>query len=232
MAEQKDHVMKVSEAVDRRLSVRAYQDKPVETAVILDVLQRAARAPSGGNLQPWRVAVLNGKRMEEFRAMMESRIAGGDPRKGGDSAEYRVYPSDLKEPYRSSRFKVGEDMYALLGIAREDRAARLKWFANNFRFFGAPSAIFCFVDRQMGPPQWSDLGMFLQTFMLLLQEEGLDSCAQECWSMYPQTVQEFCAMPEDLMLFCGIAIGYRDETAPVNALRSEREPLETWVKVV
>ena len=150
----------------------------------------------------------------------------------GDSAEYRVYPSDLKEPYRTSRFKVGEDMYALLGIAREDRAARLKWFANNFRFFGAPAAIFCFVDRQMGPPQWSDLGMFLQTFMLLLQEHGIDSCAQECWSMYPQTVHGFCAMPDELMLFCGVAIGYRDETAPVNALRSDREPLETWVKVV
>ncbi|MEZ5870355.1 MAG: nitroreductase [Nitratireductor sp.] len=224
--------MKVSEAVERRISVRAYDDRPVETAAILRTLERAARAPSGGNLQPWRVGVVNGEKMREFRAIMERRISGDDPRKGGESAEYRVYPADLKEPYRSSRFKVGEDMYSLLDIAREDRAARLKWFANNFRFFGAPAAIFCFVDRQMGPPQWSDLGMFLQTFMLLLQEQGLDSCAQECWSMYPATVHEFCSMEDDLMLFCGVAIGYRDESAPVNALRSERESLETWVKVV
>ncbi|MFZ1816118.1 MAG: nitroreductase [Rhizobiaceae bacterium] len=224
--------MKVSEAVARRMSVRAYQDRPVPTETILATLEKAARAPSGGNLQPWRIAVVNGERMTSFRKIMEGRISGSDPRAGGEKPEYSVYPKDLKEPYRSSRFKVGEDMYALLDIAREDRPARLKWFANNFRFFGAPAAIFCFIDRQMGAAQWADMGMFLQTFMLLAQEEGLDTCAQECWSMYPQTVQDFCAMDGDLMVFCGVAIGYRDADKPVNQLHSDREPLENWVKVL
>lgn len=223
--------MEVTDAVARRFSVRAFTGDPVDTALILELLEKAARAPSGGNLQPWRVAVLNGEAMARFKAIMEQRLSG-TPRPGGDKPEYSVYPPNLKEPYRTTRFTVGEQMYALMGIVREDRPARLKWFANNFRFFGAPAAIFCFVDRIMGPPQWSDLGMFLQTFMLLAQEAGLGTCAQECWAQWPDTVADFCGMDEDLMLFCGIAIGHPDPDAPVNRLRSEREPLERWVKVL
>ncbi len=223
--------MDVSQAVENRMSVRAFLDKPVETQTILDLLQAAARAPSGGNVQPWRVAVLNGERMDAFKAIMEDRLAG-KAREGGEKPEYAVYPPNLKEPYRTSRFTVGEQMYALLGIEREDRPARLRWFANNFRFFGAPAAIFCFVDRIMGPPQWSDLGMFLQTFMLLAQERGLGTCAQECWSQFPGTVADFCGMEAELMLFCGVAIGHPDPAAPVNRLKSERDALGEWVKVV
>lgn len=223
--------MEVSEAVERRMSVRAFLPHPVPNETILAALEKAARAPSGGNLQPWNVVVLNGERMSAFRALMEERIAG-TPYPGGEGAEYPVYPPKLKEPYRTRRFQVGEQMYALLDIAREDRPARLKWFANNFRFFGAPAAIFCFVDRVMGAAQWSDLGMFLQTFMLLLQEKGVDTCPQECWAAYPRTVSQFCGIGEELMLFCGVAIGHRDDTAPVNRLESRRAPMSEWVKVL
>lgn len=223
--------METEQAVDSRISVRAFQDRAIASSDILELLAAAARAPSGGNVQPWRIAVLNGDSMTRFRALMERRLAG-EPHKGGEKAEYSVYPPNIKEPYRTSRFRVGEQMYALLGIAREDKPARLAWLANNFRFFGAPAAIFCFVDRSMGPPQWSDLGMFLQTFMILARDRGLDTCAQEFWSSYPRTVADFCGMDEELMLFCGMAIGYRDEDHPVNRLRSEREPLENWVKLV
>lgn len=223
--------MKVSEAVGRRMSVRAFIDTPVPTETIRRLLVAAARAPSGGNLQPWQVAILNETRMAEFRALMERRLAG-EPYPGGEPPEYPVYPPNLFEPYRTRRFAVGEAMYALLGIGREDRAARLRWFANNFRFFGAPAAIFCFVDRRMGAAQWSDLGMFLQTFMLLAQEAGIDTCPQECWSRYPRTVADFCRMPAELLLFCGVAIGYRDPAAPVNRLQSSRADPAEWLKVV
>ena len=108
----------------------------------------------------------------------------------------------------------------------------IKRFAENFRFFGAPAAIFCFVDRVMGAPQWSDLGMFLQTFMLLAQEEGIDSCAQECWAAYPKTVSRFCGMGGEMMLFCGIALGYRDDSAPVNHLVTSRASTDEWLKVL
>ena len=122
-----------------------------------------------------------------------------------EPAAYDIYPSPLHEPYRSSRFKVGEDMYATLGIGRDDKAGRLGQFAKNLDFFGAPAAIFCFIDRIMGPPQWSDLGMFLQTFMLLAQEAGLDTCPQEAWAVYEQAVSEFVGAPDGAahLLRCG-----------------------------
>jgi nitroreductase len=124
------------------------------------------------------------------------------------------------------------DMYELLKINMEDKEARMKQLLKNFEFFGAPAAFFCYVDRQMGPPQWSDLGMFLQTFMLLAKEEGLDTCPQEAWATRPESVSNFVEANEELMLFCGMAIGYIDTEAPVNQLVTEREPIEVWAKFV
>ncbi len=210
--------MRVTEAVNQRRSIRAFLDKPVESQILEELLIKAARAPSGGNVQPWRVYVVNGPAMARFRDFRDSR-------KAPEAAAYEIYPQGLTEPYRSSRFKVGEDMYRLLGIPREDRGARIRRLMENYNFFGAPAAIFCFVDKQMGPPQWSDLGMFLQTFMLLATEAGLDTCAQEAWAARPDTVAEFVGAPPEQMLFCGVAIGFQDPAAPVNSLVSEREPL-------
>ena len=149
-----------------------------------------------------------------------------------EAPEYDIYPKALTEPYRTNRFTVGEQMYALLGIPREDKPARLTQFARNGDFFGAPAALFCFVDRQMGPPQWSDLGMFLQTFMLLAVERGLATCAQEYWSVRHQAIASFVDAPDDEMLFCGVSIGHADPEAPVNALRTDRMPLEQWARFV
>ena len=128
----------------------------------------------------------------------------------------------------TNRFTVGEQMYELLGIPREDKTARLLRMAENYKFFGAPCALFCYVDRRMGKPQWSDLGMFLQTFMLLAQEAGLDTCAQEAWSSFGASVAEFVGAPDDEMLFCGMALGHADWDAPVNSLESERMPVDDW----
>jgi len=209
--------MQVSEAVARRRSVRGFSDTPVDGAVIRRVLERAGRAPSGGNLQPWHVDVVAGEPLAALKAIMRVALATGS-----ETPAYAIYPSDLPEPYRTHRFEVGEDLYGALGIPRSDKAARMAWFARNFEFFGAPCALFTSVDRAMGPPQWSDLGMFLQTVMLLLQEEGLDSCAQECWAIYPETVGRFLALPPTRMLFCGMAIGVADAADPANAWRARR----------
>ncbi|WOA30971.1 nitroreductase [Alloalcanivorax xenomutans] len=213
----------VSESLDSRRSVRAFQDRPVDGALLRTVLEKASRAPSGGNLQPWHLYVIGGERMAALKAVMRQRLAQAP---GGEDREYDVYPPNLIAPYRDRRFQVGEDMYGLLGIPRKDKAARLRWFANNFQFFGAPVALFCYVHRSMGPPQWSDLGMYLQSVMLLLREAGLDSCPQECWSRYPQTLGTFFQAPDEWMLFTGMAIGYRDESADVNRLRTQRARLD------
>ena len=122
-------------------------------------------------------------------------------------------------------------MYRELGIPREDKAARRLWFARNFQSFGAPAALFCSVDRRMGPPQWSDLGMYLQSVMLLAVEAGLATCAQECWAMYPETVGAAIGTPAERMLFCGMAIGFEDTADPANALRTERADPAEWLTV-
>ncbi len=217
--------MNVSEAVASRRSVRAFLDKPVDIDLLADLIERAGRAPSGGNLQPWHIHVVSGPAMGRLKATMRARMAEAP---FGDPPEYAVYPSPLGEPYRSRRFAVGEAMYAGLGIPREDKAARLQWFASNWQFFGAPVGLFCTLRRDHGPPQWSDCGMFLQTLMLLLREAGLDSCPQEAWSAHHATVRAFLELPEEQILFTGMAIGFRDPEAALNSFPVDRAPLAEW----
>lgn len=219
-------MMSVSDAVAARRSVRGFTDRPVDLELLRALIVRAARAPSGGNLQPWHIDVVSGAPLASFRAQMAAKLMAG----ATEPPAYDIYPPRLGEPYRSRRFEIGEALYGRLGIPREDKAGRRRWFARNFDFFGAPVALFCTVDRTMGPPQWSDLGMYLQTLMLLLVEQGLASCPQECWAMFPETVTAFLGTPPERMLFCGMAIGHPDPAAPVNALTSSRAPLDEWAR--
>ena len=213
--------MDVSEAVDSRKSIRAFLDKAVDDSLIKELLAKTSRSASGGNLQPWQIYVINGDTMNSFHKFQSEWTEPETP-------AYAIYPDNLKEPYKTSRYEVADDMYSLLGIAREDKEERFKQVLKNYEFFGAPAAFFCFVDRQMGRPQWSDLGMFLQTFMLLAREAGLDTCPQEAWAMKQESVTVFVEAPDELMLFCGMAIGYQDESEKVNELRTSRRPVEDW----
>ncbi|WP_420450912.1 nitroreductase [Ilumatobacter sp.] len=216
--------MDVTEAVNRRKSIRAFRPDPVDDDTLRDLVVAAARAPSGGNVQPWRIYVVNGESMARFREFIAERQPG--------EPAYEIYPKGLTEPYRTSRYRIGEQMYESIGIERDDKAGRRRQFAKNLDFFGAPAAIFCFVDRRMGPPQWSDLGMYLQTFMLLAQEAGLDTCPQEAWAVHEAAVSEFVGAPEELGIFCGVAIGHADRDDPITSVESEREPFDVFATVV
>lgn len=220
--------MDVTAAVAARRSVRAFLPDPVPLDRLLTIARDAGRAPSGGNLQPWHVDIVHGAAMVRLKTLMRERI----PATAIEPAEYRVYPPNLTAPYRDRRFAVGEAMYGHLGIGREDRAGRSAWFARNYAFFGAPAAYLVSVNRDMGRPQWADLGMYLQTLMLLAIGGGLATCAQEAWSVYPETVARFLSMPPQRMLFCGVAIGHEDETAAVNQLRTDRAHDAEWLSVV
>ncbi len=222
--------MNVTDALNSRLSVRDFLPTPVPADVIRRVLATASRAPSGGNVQPWQIDVLAGDRLSALKALMQTRLADVAAGDRSEAPEYDIYPKELVAPHRDYRFKVGEDMYARLGIPRDDKPARLRWFARNYQFFGAPMALFCSVDRRMGPPQWSDLGMFLQSVMLLLREAGLDSCPQECWAVYPRTVGGFIGLPAEHMLFTGMAIGQRNPGHPVNGLVSDRAGVDAFAR--
>jgi nitroreductase len=216
--------MDVAEAVRRRISTRAFKPDPVPGHVVRAILETAAQAPSGGNLQPWRVYALAGAPLAEFKALVAS-----NPR--GEAPEYDVYPPNLWEPFRTRRFVCGEDLYASIGIPREDRPARLMQLAKNGDFFGAPVGVFFCLDRKLGLPQWADLGMYMQTVMLLAVAEGLATCPQEYWARYPQTVARFVGMPDDHMLFSGMALGYADDDAPINGWRTRRDPLDVWCEM-
>jgi len=215
----------VHDAVLSRHSCRSFTQRPVGTATLRELLDTARFAPSGGNLQPWMVHVLTGDSMLRFRAQLTPKLQA-DPLAG--AAEYNVYPPQMKEPYRSRRQKSGEDMYGHISVRREDTAARRRQFACNFDFFGAPAAMFFFVDRSMGSPQWSDLGMFIQSIMLLARERGLETCAQESWAIWHKEVTEFFSVEPALMLFCGMAIGFGDYDAPINRLRTERAAVDEF----
>jgi nitroreductase len=217
--------MNVSDAIQSRMSCRAFLDTPVPLETIRSLLETAKRAPSGGNLQPWQVHVLSGAPLVEFLALVRQKLRD-QPQ--GEGTEYPVYPPNLKEPYRSRRYKCGEDLYATIAVPREDRQRRLTQFARNYELFGAPVLLFFVIDRQMGTDQWADVGMFMQSLMLLAREHGLHTCAQEAWAAWHRTVAEFIGLAPELMLFCGMALGFRDEAAPINRLRTDRASLEEF----
>jgi nitroreductase len=212
--------MDVAEAVRRRMSVRAFKPDPVPGDLVRALLEAAALAPSGGNLQPWRIYALAGAPLAEFKALVAATPM--------EEPEYEVYPPNLWDPLRTRRYVCGEDLYASIGIGRDDRPARFRQLAKNTEFFGAPVGLFFCLDRKVGPPQWSDVGMYMQTFMLLAAEQGLATCAQEFWARYPKTVAKFIGLPDDHMLFSGMALGYADESQSINQWRTRRDPFDVW----
>jgi|SRR5665213_705168 len=215
--------MDVAEAVSRRFSARAFRPDPVAGDIVGLILRAAHRAPSGGNLQPWRVYALAGEPLAAFKAEVAVTPM--------EAPEYDVYPADLWEPLRTRRYQCGEDLYGSIGLGRDDKPARLRQLARNTRFFDAPVGLFFCLDRKVGPPQWADVGMFMQTVMLLAVERGLDTCAQEFWARYPRTVSRFLGLPDDHMVFAGMALGYGDQSHPINAWRTRRDPFDAWCEM-
>ena len=216
--------MTVTEAMLHRRSVRAFLDKPVPLDVLRRIMDKARMSPSGCNFQPWEATILTGEPLREVQAQM----AGNAPQ---SPVEYDIQPKDIPEAYLARLYENGERQYAADGIAREDKEARQAGVMRNYIAVVAPVLLLCHFPRLMGPPQWSDVGMWLQSIMLLLVEEGLDSCPQEFLSLYGRLIKEFIGVDDATQIFfCGLAIGYRDTAAPVNAYERPRVPLEQQVR--
>jgi nitroreductase len=214
--------MNVADAVATRRSVRAFLPKPVPLETIRRVLHAARMAPSGCNFQPWEATVLTGHPL----ACLQDRLAAAEP---DDPAEYDFSAPGKHEKYQSRLRALGADMYAAVGIERDAKERRAEFVRDNRISFGAPVLLLCHFPKLMKEAQWSDTGMWLQTVMLLLRGEGLDSCPQEFMGMYGRTIKEELGLPEDMLLFCGLAIGWRDPLAAVNDFRRERIPLDSHV---
>lgn len=217
--------MDVFEAVASRYSCRAFLPTPIPENIVRDIVERAARAPSAGNMQPWRVYALAGKPIEELKARMAPRM---NELPKGEGTDYTIYPEPLTEPYRARRFQVGEALYKAIDIPREDKPARYKQYARNYQFFGAPVALFFARESAHGPAQWADIGGYLQSVALLARGHGLHTCPQQAWVSFNRTVRDFLQLPPHLMIYSGMALGHADESAPINSWRSPREPLEAF----
>ncbi|MBC7767822.1 MAG: nitroreductase [Phycisphaerales bacterium] len=213
--------MNVTDAIKTRISIRAFTPDPLPEALLRDILDVARFAPSGGNLQPWKVIAVAGAERDAVVALARANLPGQED-------DRPVYPANLWEPYRSRRFKVGEDMYALLDIGRDNKPARLMHLAQNFQFFGAPVGLFFVIDKAMGHGQWAHLGMFMQSVALAALERGVSSCMQEAWARMRAPLAAYFELPENEMIYCGMALGYADMSKPVNTLRSDRAGVDEF----
>lgn len=217
-----DKSASVTEALDTRITVRQFLDKPVADDILTGLLTQALRSPSGGNLQPWKIHVMTGETLANFKKdAVEITLAGKT-----EEPTHPAYPQPLWEPQRSWRYKLGEDMYALLGIPRENKMGRLVWFAQNAKFFEAPVGIIITGDKRLGAPQHMDIGIFIQSLMLLAREAGLHTAPQGWWRNWASVCHKYLDIPETDEVMVGMAIGFGDPEANVNNLYADRASLE------
>lgn len=213
------------EAIERALlerrSVRAFQPTPVPRETVERILEVAARAPSGTNMQPWRAHALAGSIKDRLTQAVVDAFEKGTP--GAHRSEYKYYPDQFFEPYLSRRRKVGFDMYGLLGIARGDTTAMKMQTGRNFLFFGAPVGIIFTIDRRLEIGSWLDYGMFLQNVLIAARAHGLETCPQAAFANFHGVVRDVLGLGDEEIVVCGLSLGFADRGAAVNALETHRE---------
>lgn len=217
--------MNVSEALEKRKSVRAFTEKQIDPEILKEVLAAAGHAPSGVNTQPWNVHVLTGDSKQALQSKMEEAFRAGVKQK----MDYQYYPLEWNDPYRARRKECGLLMYGALEITREDKEKQMNQWAANYRSFDAPVMMIFSIDGVMEQGSYLDFGMFLQSLMLAATEQGIATCPQAALGEYPDLVREYLALDESKKIVCGMSLGYEDTTAAVNSYRTPREPIENWV---
>lgn len=218
--------MDIIDAIRGRTSVRAFLDQSVPRETIESVLEAARWSPSGGNTQPWEVAVVTGDRKREIGDRMVEALRSGD--KG--NADYQYYAHRFPEPYRTRRFDCGMALYNALGIKRSDKTARALQWEKNYHGFDAPVELYFFVDEALEMGSWVDAGMFIQSVMLAARAHDLETCPQAALAEYPDIVRDVLGISPSKKLICGVAMGYPDREAPVNQYRTERAPVDEFTR--
>ncbi len=217
----------VDEAITSRRSIRAYLPDPVPRAVIEELLEVAARAPSGTNTQPWKVYVLTGNKLDSLKTDLLALHAQPERMKTLQE-EYAYYPQEWCSPYIDRRRKVGWDLYGLLGLEKSDKAGMHAQHGRNYAFFDAPVGMMFTIDRIMAQGSWLDYGMFMQSLMIAARARGLDTCAQAAFNVFHQQIAAHVGWPETEMLVCGLSLGYADMSRVENTLVTERAPVSAF----
>ena len=220
-----DAVHSVDAAIRSRHSIRAYLDQPVPSALVMELLELASRAPSSTNAQPWKVYVLTGAALKRVTQAVCQAFDSGPER---FTSEYSYYPEKFIEPFLTRRRKLGFSMYGLLGIEKGDRERMRLQTRKNFEFFGAPVGLFFTLNRSLPQANFIDYGAFCQNLMVAARARGLDTCLQIGWSDYHSVIGPELQLDEQEMLIGGMALGYADMEAAVNRLVSEREPVAVF----
>lgn len=219
----------VDAAITSRHSIRAYRSDPVPRDEIERILEVAARAPSGTNTQPWKVYVLTGDAKQ--RLAQAILAAHGDPAAAAaHTEEYAYYPREWVSPYIERRRKVGWDLYALLGLTRDNKTGMSAQHGRNYQFFDAPVGFIFTIDRVLEQGSWLDYGMFLQNIMVAARGRGLDTCPQAAFTQYHAIIEEQLGIPDSEMVVCGMALGYADTTKVENTLVTAREPVSGFTR--
>lgn len=216
--------MKVSDALRTRHSCRAFLGRAVHSSKIERILKLASRAPSGANTQPWRVAVVTAQTKLALEQKIEAEFRAGNRGK----PDYQYYPVQWKQPYKSRRFACGMQLYSTLGIGREDKERRVEQWIENYRAFAAPVVLYFYMESHLEAGSYMDFGMFLQSVMLVAVEEGLATCPQAALAEYPDIVKKELGLGDDILLLCGMALGYEDTDAPINQYRTPRAELKEF----
>ena len=218
----------VDAAITSRRSARRFLDTPVARETVESLLAVASRAPSGTNMQPWKVTAVAG---DAKRALEEAILAAYDSGEPGHESEVPYYPAAFPEPYRSRRRAVGWALYGLLGIARGEKEKMRAQQRRNYMFFDAPVGLIFTIDRVLEVGSWLDYGMFLQNIMVAARGRGLDTCPQMSFSRYHSIIRRVLELPGDERVICGMALGRADPAAPENRLRTEREPVSGFARL-
>lgn len=214
----------VDAAIVSRRSIRRFLPAPVAAQAVRDILTVAGRAPSGTNMQPWRVHAVGGATKDALVAALLAAHDSGVEHK----AEYEYYPQRFPEPYLSRRRKVGWDLYGALGITKGDGARMHAQHGRNYRFFDAPVGLICTIERSLEIGSWLDYGMFLQNICIAARARGLDTCPQAAFARYHHIVREQLGIADSEVVVCGVALGYADPDAPENNFPVERVPLDEF----
>jgi nitroreductase len=221
----------VDDNIKARRSIRAFLPKPVEKQEILDLLNVAARAPSGTNTQPWQVYIITGSKKQALSDEIISIFNNPEALKE-QTEEYSYYPSSWVDPYISRRRKVGFDLYGLLGLGKGDKEKMQAQTARNYNFFDAPVGVFFVIDRVMQQGSWLDYGMFIQSVMLAAKARGLDTCPQAAFTQFHRVVAKHLDLTPEQQLVCGMSLGYADSSKIENTLVTEREPAQNFTHFI
>ncbi len=212
-----------------RKSVRAFTSEIVPADIVRSIVLGANRAPSSKNTQPWKLILVQGEALENLRTDYLSAFNSGKPA----TYEYIYNPDPLPEAYKKRAVELGKAFLTHKGIGKEDKEKRREHDSENYKFFGAKQVFFLALNRgEYGLGTFMDCGIFLQALITELHNRGLGCCPQYSVMAYPDLLRKHIPNSENLAFLLALPFGYPQTEHLVNTFVSQREPLETFFRVV